>query len=153
MTTASSPDTAAPNAQAESGDFPSRRNVLSMGAASAIAMSVSGCLGDNEPAAGTQTAITPLVALPTASFAQSRRILSDPMLQNPTANSVRVVWFTEGEGGTHFVRVGALYEPRFNATSNSSQGRTRISHEAPISLQSARARSTLKPFNTPSSSR
>jgi hypothetical protein len=33
-------------------------------------------------------------------------LLTDPFLQLPTANSVRVVWFTEFEGDRHWVRYG-----------------------------------------------
>nr|WP_228035126.1 fibronectin type III domain-containing protein [Oculatella sp. LEGE 06141] len=35
-------------------------------------------------------------------------LLTDPFLQLPTANSVRVVWFTEFEGDRHTVRYGDL---------------------------------------------
>jgi hypothetical protein len=95
----------------------SRRNFLSMGAASAIAMSVSGCFGDGDDAnaTGSTPPATPPVQLPTTLFAQARQVLSDPMLQNPQADSVRVVWFTEGEGGEHYVRAGAMFERRFDA--------------------------------------
>ncbi|MGB3496182.1 MAG: fibronectin type III domain-containing protein [Elainellaceae cyanobacterium] len=36
----------------------------------------------------------------------SSSLLTDPFLQNPTADSVRVVWFTEFEGTQHQVRYG-----------------------------------------------
>lgn len=36
----------------------------------------------------------------------SVRLLSDPFLQLPTADSVRVVWFTEITGGEHIVLIG-----------------------------------------------
>jgi 3',5'-cyclic AMP phosphodiesterase CpdA len=38
-------------------------------------------------------------------------LLSDPFLQLPTANSVRVVWFTEFPGQAHTVQVGDRPEP------------------------------------------
>jgi len=55
-------------------------------------------------------------ALPSATFAQSRQILSEPMLQNPGPDSVRVVWFTEAEAGRHRVFVGEQAERVFEAT-------------------------------------
>lgn len=39
-------------------------------------------------------------------FAQECCLLTDPMLQNPTKDTVTVVWFTEFEGKGHFVEYG-----------------------------------------------
>jgi len=44
------------------------------------------------------------------------QLLSDPFLQNPTENSVRVVWFTEFEGGLHRVEYGDNYAQAVRAT-------------------------------------
>ncbi|WP_256997522.1 hypothetical protein [Gloeobacter morelensis] len=33
-------------------------------------------------------------------------LLSEPLLLWPTADSVRVVWFSEGQGNHHHVRAG-----------------------------------------------
>jgi hypothetical protein len=48
----------------------------------------------------------PLSPLPTRLFNENRLVLSEPMLQLPTADSVRVVWFTEFKGVRHTVRFG-----------------------------------------------
>ncbi|NER81407.1 MAG: metallophosphoesterase [Leptolyngbya sp. SIO1D8] len=42
----------------------------------------------------------------TAGEAMSNELLTDPFLQNPTASSVQVVWFTEFEGRDHTVVYG-----------------------------------------------
>jgi hypothetical protein len=98
----------------------SRRRFLSMGAVSAIAISVAGCGAGNGGRAesGGAASAAPPLRLPDTIFAQSRQILSDPMLQNPGPDSVSVVWFTEGEGGTHYVRIGAGFDKVFAATSS-----------------------------------
>jgi hypothetical protein len=96
----------------------SRRNFLSMGAVSALALSASGCFGDSNTGSG-EAAENPAgfepVPLPGRLFAQARGILSDPMLQNPQADRVSVVWFTEGAGGTHYVRARTNFPDRFEA--------------------------------------
>ncbi len=54
--------------------------------------------------------------LPAATFAQSRELLSEPMLQNPGPDSVRVVWFSLVESGNHQVFVGERNERAFPVT-------------------------------------
>jgi hypothetical protein len=107
--------------QADSGKFDpsaSRRKFLSMGAVSALAMATSACFGDGE---GSSSITNPPTSgagpepLPFRTFAEARGILSDPMLQNPQADRVSVVWFTEGAGGTHYVRARTNFPDRFNA--------------------------------------
>src|SRR5690606_23128046 len=44
-------------------------------------------------------------------------VLSEPMLQLPTEDAVRVVWFTEFEGSDHSVRYGDNFEQQVPATS------------------------------------
>ncbi|NJO76528.1 MAG: hypothetical protein HC833_23955 [Leptolyngbyaceae cyanobacterium RM1_406_9] len=39
-------------------------------------------------------------------MASTSQLLTDPFLQLPTENSVRVVWFTEFEGDRHRVEYG-----------------------------------------------
>ena len=100
----------------------SRRNFLSVGAGSALALSVSGCFGDDRDPSAPKDPIggdpgPPPVQLPQSFFAQSRNILSEPMLQNPTLDAVSVVWFTEGAGGTHYVRARQGFNDRFAAMS------------------------------------
>jgi hypothetical protein len=100
---------------------PSRRNVLSFGAL-AMGGLVAGC--DSSDAAPTVaptlppvSAPPPVSALPTRTFSEARAILSEPMLQNPGADSVRVVWFTETPGTANRVRVAGASGPReFAAT-------------------------------------
>jgi hypothetical protein len=112
-----------PSSKSEARDTDtSRRNFLSVGAASAMALSVSGCFGGDgdelvpTPPVGADPTPPP-VQLPQSFFAQSRDILSEPMLQNPTLDAVSVVWFTEGTGGTHYVRARQGFNDRFEATS------------------------------------
>lgn len=99
---------------------PSRRHFLKLGASGSLAAVASaaplaGCGGGSDDAAAAP--------LPTATFSDTRRILSEPMLQNPGTDSVRVVWFSENEGGRHTVRVGEQLEREFAATT------TRMSHQ------------------------
>jgi hypothetical protein len=100
---------------------PSRRNVLSFGAL-AMGGLVAGCdSGDAAPAAAPTlppVAAPPVAPLPTRTFSEARAILSEPMLQNPGPDSVRVVWFTETPGTANRVRVSGTSGPReFTATS------------------------------------
>jgi hypothetical protein len=44
------------------------------------------------------------------------QLLTDPFLQLPTVNSVRVVWFTEFAGMQHFVDYGETFDRRVTAT-------------------------------------
>ncbi|MEM9450664.1 MAG: metallophosphoesterase family protein [Cyanobacteria bacterium P01_E01_bin.6] len=48
--------------------------------------------------------------------ASSPMLLTDPFLQLPTADSVRVVWFTEFEGRQHIVQYGDRLEQSISAT-------------------------------------
>jgi hypothetical protein len=57
------------------------------------------------------------VSLVTQQFmASTSRLLTDPFLQLPTENSVRVVWFTEFEGDRHRVEYGDNFEQTAIAT-------------------------------------
>jgi hypothetical protein len=49
------------------------------------------------------------------SFGTAPPLLSDPFLQLPTADGVRVVWFTEFEGDRHWVNYGDRLEQRAEA--------------------------------------
>jgi len=61
---------------------------------------------------------TPTVAaLPSAMFFSEPLVLSEPFLQLPTTDSVRVVWFTEFKGRDHAVRYGAGFTMQVGATS------------------------------------
>jgi hypothetical protein len=98
---------------------PSRRHLLKLGAGGSLAAvattsPLAGCGGGSDDTTA---------ALPTATFAETSRLLSEPMLQNPGADSVRVVWFSEIDGGRHTVRVGELLDREFTATT------TRLSHQ------------------------
>ena len=44
------------------------------------------------------------------------KLLTDPFLQLPTADSVKVVWFTEFEGDLHWASVGHKLDQKFIAT-------------------------------------
>ena len=105
----------------EADSRPSRRSVLSFGAL-AMGGLVAGCDGNSSPAAPAPslppiTAQPTLPALPTRTFSESRAILSEPMLQNPGADSVRVVWFTETPGTANRVRIAGANGPQeFAAT-------------------------------------
>jgi len=96
---------------------PTRRGFLQLGLGSAVAASLSACGDDDAPAtAGDAPPAAPTVELPQAMFSESRAILSDPMLQNPGPDSVRVVWFSEIGDGAHMVRAGAGLRQSFPAT-------------------------------------
>ena len=89
----------------------SRREMLMSGAAATVltatgVLSLSGCDSTGDAVALTPTPIVPAAELPTTFFAAERRIVSDPMLQNPGPDSVRVVWFSELPNATHTVLVG-----------------------------------------------
>jgi hypothetical protein len=61
---------------------------------------------------------TPTAApLPTATFAEEPLVLTEPFLQLPTADSVRVVWFTEFRGRDHAVRYGTGFAQQVAAVS------------------------------------
>ncbi len=55
---------------------------------------------------------THFLPIPTA----SAQLLTDPFLQAPTADSVRVVWFTEFVGSQHWVEYGERFAQRATAT-------------------------------------
>lgn len=100
-----------------------RRRFLQLGALSGVAatLPLAAC-GGGDDAAPPPAAAPAAPVLPTAAFSEERRILSEPMLQNPGSDSVRVVWFSEFEGGRHAVRVGENLEREFLAST------TRMSH-------------------------
>ena len=98
---------------------PSRRRFLQVTAATPLAaaaaaatapLALGGCGGSDDDTSSA------LPALPTATFGSQRALLSEPMLQNPGADEVRVVWFSELEGGRHSVRVGTELDREFIAT-------------------------------------
>ncbi|MCY7314465.1 MAG: metallophosphoesterase [Rubrivivax sp.] len=96
---------------------PSRRSFLKFSGAAPLAAAAGTALsacggGDDTPAADQGPA-----PLPSATFASQRALLSEPMLQNPGATEVSVVWFSEVEGGRHSVRVGSDLGREFIATS------------------------------------
>jgi hypothetical protein len=99
---------------------PGRRRLLKVGAtgtaAAALAtLPVVAHGGDEDRPRGAP--------LPLANFFDDRRLLSEPMLQHPGPDSVRVVWFSEVESGRHAVRVGEHLEREFTAIT------TRLSHQ------------------------
>ena len=124
----SSLDAAAPPVVATSAAASTnRRNFLRAGgittAATVMAGSLAACGGGDDgtaaaaPVSSTPApSPTPTPSLPTALFKENRALLSEPMLQNPGADSVRVVWFSEVETGKHTVRVGANLDKEFVAT-------------------------------------
>ena len=96
-----------------------RRNFLRVSGVTTAATVMAGGLaacggGDDAPAAGTPPPAAALLA--TAQFKENRALLSEPMLQNPGADSVRVVWFSEIETGKHTVRIGKDFDKEFTAT-------------------------------------
>ena len=56
------------------------------------------------------------IAQPPVKMTASASLLSDPFLQLPTANSVRVVWFTEFRGDRSYVKYGKQLEQEAEAT-------------------------------------
>lgn len=57
-------------------------------------------------------------AMPTETVVVEPLVVTEPFLQLPTADSVRVVWFTEFRGKDHAVRYGASFAQQVPATSN-----------------------------------
>ena len=96
----------------------SRRAFLSLGAAAGAGTVLAACSDTSvEPIPVAPVAVaTPAFVLPATRFSESRAILSEPILQNPGADSVRVVWFSELENATHTVRIGERFDRVFNAT-------------------------------------
>ena len=92
--------------------------------ASMIAMGLGACSGDDGRdgaqgpvgPVGPEGPSAPVSDLPTLLFKDDRTVLSEPMLQNPTADSVKVVWFTEYQGEQHRVRYGDNYAQSADAT-------------------------------------
>lgn len=92
-----------------------RRRFLQLGALGgtlAAALPLTACGGGSDEVTIGET------PLPSALFADERRILSEPLLQNPGPDSVRVVWFSEFETGRHSVRVGENLQREFVATTS-----------------------------------
>lgn len=101
-------------------EFARRASLLAM--ATTGAGMVAACDDDQGGVAGptptpTPTPVPTAAALPTALFAAEPLALSEPMLQLPTADSVRVVWFTEFKGRNHAVRYGQGFAVEVAATS------------------------------------
>ncbi|MFQ3596511.1 MAG: hypothetical protein SNJ63_10415 [Sphingomonadaceae bacterium] len=112
------PTTAAPLPETEGTDR-LRRDFLKFGALAASG-SLLGACRDETPSARSQLPPQlppppPQVSLPITTFNMTPSILSEPMLQNPGADSVRVVWFSEVADGRHRVFVGANNERVFEA--------------------------------------
>ncbi|GAB4235989.1 MAG: metallophosphoesterase [Chlamydiales bacterium] len=61
---------------------------------------------------------------------QKNRFITDPFLQNPTATTVSVVWFTSFEGTQHYVNYGS--ELKFRAPASSKKMRRLQRKEGPI---------------------
>jgi hypothetical protein len=96
------------------------KKVSVIAAAIAGSGALAACGGGDDDAVGATPATppaAPLTPLPTVRFSTDRLVLSEPMLQLPTADTVRVVWFTEFEGKDHQVRYGASFERAVPATS------------------------------------
>ncbi|MGL4577057.1 MAG: hypothetical protein ACRCV9_19875, partial [Burkholderiaceae bacterium] len=113
--------TANPPADQPAINNPQRRNFLRLSAATTastvVAGSLAACGGGGDDAVAAPVPTPPAASpLPTARFSENRALLSEPMLQNPSADSVRVVWFSEVETGKHTVRVGANLDREFTAT-------------------------------------
>jgi len=92
-----------------------RRRFLQLGALGgtlAAALPLTACGGGSDEITIGET------PLPSALFADERRILSEPLLQNPGADSVRVIWFSEFETGRHSVRVGENLQQEFVASTS-----------------------------------
>lgn len=93
-------------------DRPSRRRFMQFtaGAVAAAGGTVLAGCSDGATSATAAPVAPPTAAppppLPTATFSDTRLILSEPMLQNPGPDSVRVVWFTEVPGTANRVRFG-----------------------------------------------
>lgn len=100
----------------------SRRDFLSIGTVAIAGGSLlAGCRDEGSSAAASPPPAGPTAApqpppLPSLTFGQSRAILTEPILQNPGPDSVRVVWFTEAPGTANRVRVGADFAREFPAT-------------------------------------
>ena len=96
--------------------FTKRSGLLLAAATSGLLV---GCGEDDDARAPLPTPTpTPTSApLPSATFASEPLVLSEPFLQLPTADSVRVVWFTEFRGRDHAVRYGADFARQVVATS------------------------------------
>lgn len=65
----------------------------------------------------TPTPTPTSAALPTETFVAEPLVLTEPFLQLPTTDSVRVVWFTEFRGRDHAVRYGTGFGQQVLATS------------------------------------
>ncbi|MFO7141137.1 metallophosphoesterase, partial [Arthrospira sp. PCC 8006] len=73
------------------------------------------------------------------------RLLSDPFLQLPTENSVRVVWFTEFSGSQHQVNYGSNLQQ--NAIASTSQlTRTREDQNSWVGVQTQNNRIYTQPI-------
>lgn len=74
----------------------------------------------------------------------AQNLLTDPFLQQPTADAVRVVWFTEFEGVRHFVEYGDLQQTVLASTTALSH----VREDTPPQSQdsSSASEGPLKPF-------
>ncbi|CDM94263.1 MAG: fibronectin type III domain-containing protein [Limnospira sp. PMC 1291.21] len=82
------------------------------------------------------------------SIALQPHLLSDPFLQLPTENSVRVVWFTEFSGSDHQVSYGVDLQQ--NAIATTSQlTRTREDQNSWVGVQTPNNRIYTQPISRP----
>ncbi|MFP4417458.1 MAG: metallophosphoesterase [Chitinispirillaceae bacterium] len=75
---------------------------------------------------GTVSAAAPRKSSSTAARVP---LLTDPFLQLPTTQSVRVIWFTEFEGSSHWVSLGEMPDRPFYAKT-SAMSRLREDHQS-----------------------
>ncbi|MCW6039045.1 hypothetical protein K4A83_22755, partial [Spirulina subsalsa FACHB-351] len=75
--------------------------------------------------------------------ASSSELLTDPFLQYPTPNSVRVVWFTEFPGVRHWVNYGRDLELKAIAT---SQQLSRLREDARSRIPTPPTQPTFRPI-------
>jgi hypothetical protein len=91
----------------------------------------------------TLTVLRLIVPTPAPVAVNSSQLLTDPFLQLPTANSVRVVWLTEFEGQEHQVWYGDRFQSRQTAT---SQRLTRLREDADSPIPNPPPRPTFRPI-------
>lgn len=74
------------------------------------------------------------------------QLLTDPFLQLPTANSVRVVWFTEFAGSRHIVEYGAQFKQQAIATTT-KLSRMREDQKSRVGQQTQEVQVYQQPVN------
>lgn len=94
-------------------EFNKRLGMFALVTATGTTLAACGSDGDSSTPEPTPT---PLPPLPEKRFRDNRLVLSEPMLQHPTVDSVRVVWFTEFLGSNHSVRFGEQLDRQIEAS-------------------------------------